>query len=71
VLTIKRKLMTEKTQANFYIPLEVKEMLEAMASRDLRSLSAQVEWLIREEHMRRQQPRQLVDTRASYAPEEA
>lgn len=62
--------MTEKTQANFYIPIEVKEMLEEMANRDLRNLSAQVEWLIRKEHTRRQQPRTLVDSREPYSAQE-
>lgn len=48
---------------------EMKQMLKEMSKDDLRTLSGQLEYLIRQEHERRQAPRILVDTPASYATE--
>lgn len=48
---------------------EMKQMLKDMSKDDLRTLSGQLEYLIRQEHERRQAPRTLVDTRERYEAE--
>lgn len=66
--------MDDRTQLGTRILKETKGLLAQMAADDLRSLSKELEWLITQEHDRRQRewlswhgvdaPAKLVDTRA-------
>ena len=63
--------MTERTAINTTISPELKAMLRRMCVSDLRTLRGQLEWLIREEHQRRQAPANtLVDSGVQYVTEE-
>ena len=59
--------MTERTQLGTRILKESKALLAQMAADDLRSFREELEWLIREEHNRRNAPANtLVDRRVGY-----
>ena len=54
--------MTERTQIATNISADIKALLYQMCDDDLRTLRGQLEWLIREEHQRRNAPHnKLVD----------
>ena len=62
-----RKLKETDTQISTHIATEVKARLRDLCTADLRTLRGELEWLIGQEHERRQHPRQLVDTPEQYA----
>ena len=59
----------DKVQIGPLISKEAKEMLERMSTEDLRSYGNWLEWLIRRENERRQNPNAMVDTAAQYTTE--
>lgn len=61
--------MTEKVQIGPLISKEAKEMLDQMRRDDLRALGNWLEVLIRQEHARRQQSNNVVDTKPEYMAE--
>ena len=62
--------MTETVQFNVRIDPNYRDMLKRMAASDLRTLRGQLEWLIREEQKRRNEPHhKLVDTPVEYVTE--
>ena len=56
--------MKQRVQLSTEIDPEIKKMLEHMRIDDRRTLKGQIEYLVLEEHKRRQQT--LTDTRATY-----
>ena len=62
--------MSDKTQLGSRIATEAKAMLAEMATEDLRTMSTQLEVLIRQEYARRNAPHhKLVDTPVEYVTE--
>ena len=62
--------MSDKTQLGSRIAKEAKAMLAEMATEDLRTLSTQLEVLIRQEYARRNAPHhELVDSGVEYVTE--
>lgn len=60
----------QKVRVGYYLPTDVKAMIEEMAATEERKLSTVLERLIRQEYARRQQPRVLIDTAGEYDTEE-